>query len=106
MRQFITILTIGCTEATDNKSTDSAEDSAAETLELASDITQAFRVPERAWDLSADSSGLIYATTQAGSLVYQWDPSTNNREELRNRFPDVVALTLDQGTMYKAAGDC
>ena len=53
-------------------------------------------VPERASDLAADPNGLIYATTQAGSIVYQWDPATENREEIRNRFPDVVAITFSE----------
>ena len=96
MRQFITILALGCTGATNNKPSDSADEATTETLEISADITQAFRVPERAWDLAADPNGLIYATTQAGSIVYQWDPATENREEIRNRFPDVVAITFSE----------
>ena len=97
MRQFITIFGFGCTGATADKFTDTAaEGSPTETLEIASEIKQAFRVPERAWDLAVDSNGLIYATTQAGSLVYQWDPVTDNRDEIQNRFPDIVALNFSE----------
>lgn len=105
MISFITLFSLACTAAKPTDSGDELGEPDVEPRVVAAEIIQAFRVPERPWDLAADSNGIIYATTQAGSIVYTWNPETEEREELRNRFPNVVALAFKDETPYFTTTD-
>jgi hypothetical protein len=65
------------------------------------DATEAFRVPERPWDLERSSEGLIYCSTQGGDKVYIFDPATNERTDFQTSLSDVQNLLFSpDGTLY------
>ena len=67
---------------------------------------QAFRVPERPWDLAVHPNGDIYCTTQSGSKVYYWNPNTEVREETSVRFQDIQGLWItDEEDFYYTTTD-
>ena len=77
--------------------TDTSNNYTTESLEA----TQAFRVPERAWDLALGPDGLVYCSTQGGDIVYVYDPVSEERTEFEVSLPDVQNLWLAQdGTVY------
>jgi len=72
---------------------DSAEVSPSDN-EIELNLRQAFRVPERSWDLALHPDGRIFCTAQNGSKVYSWNPSTEEREEERANFADIQSMVI------------
>ena len=75
----------------DNNDSTSNDDA---TLSISAE--QAFRVPERPWDLAVHPNGDIYCTSQSGSKVYFWNPHTEIREETSVRFQDIQGLWITE----------
>jgi len=83
-----------------NDSSDTDTNTNIDTVESL-DATEAFRVPQRAWDLALSPDGLIYCSTQGGDIVYVYDPVTEERSDFQVSLPDVQNIWLDRdGTLY------
>lgn len=113
MRLISLCLLFGCREAESDKFSTVPDGSAAEpSSELDTqndtdepiaelDAEEAFRVPERPWDLALGSDNLIYCSTQGGNKVYVYDPITQERTQFSVALPDVQNLWLDDSdTLY------
>ena len=85
----------GCTSPDKNIEEDNVVD-------IGATIEEAFRVPERPWDLALHPDGRIFCSAQAGSKLYAWDPTTESREEMTASFNDIQALqfTSDDEIFY------
>ena len=76
-----------------------------ETLDLDASVVEVFRVPERPWDIAQHPDGRIFCSSQAGSKLYTWDPSTETRVELLGNFTDIQALSFDNETLFFTTTD-
>lgn len=83
----------------------SSDDTGREMAVEPKTATEAFRVPERPWDLALAPDGRIYCSAQGGNKVYIWDPTTQTRTESRS-IPDVQNILFDtEGTLYFTSTD-
>lgn len=109
---WLSLFAVGCgdpkeqgftTPSTNANGTDtnnSIDDTATPSLE-SKEATQAFRVPQRPWDLFAHPDGTIYCSAQGGNKVYIWDPVSEMRSEYPKQLPDVQNLFIESdGTIY------
>lgn len=72
----------------------SSEEEDIEEVDVQLEISEAFRVPERSWDLALHPDGRIFCSTQSGSKVYSWDPQTGSRSEEIPNYADIQALSI------------
>ena len=77
-----------------NNTGDTSEEQTTIPTEITVEISQAFRVPERSWDLAVHPDGRIFCSTQSGSKVYAWDPQTADRSEEIASNTDILALSI------------
>ena len=84
-------------EQSDEDISDSGLD---EVLDIGATVEEAFRVPERPWDLAIHPDGRIFCSSQSGSKLYAWDPSTQLREEMTANFADIQALQFVENDIY------
>jgi len=71
-----------------------------EVYDIGATVEEAFRVPERPWDLALHPDGRIFCSSQSGSKLYAWDPSTQMREEIAANFADIQALVFAEEEIY------
>ena len=86
------LLPLACAGQADSAADSAGGDTAAASLGLVA--TEAFRVPERPWDLAAWTGGTIAASAQFGDKIYTWDPATGDRDELTDDAYGALALAM------------
>jgi WD40 repeat protein len=94
---FLGLFLTACTEnkGLPSNSNDSASENQSEpSTEIFVETSQAFRVPERSWDLAVHPDGRIFCSTQSGSKLYAWDPETELREEEPPNYSSIQALFI------------
>ena len=80
-------------ETWDSSETSQGEHNDPQT-EISVEISEAFRVPERSWDLALHPDGRIFCSTQSSSTLYSWDQQTSDRDEELPPYRDLVALSI------------
>ena len=84
---------------------DSSTEPSTEATVEQKEATEAFRIPERPWDLALAPDGRLYCSAQGGSKVYTWDPINQTRTESRS-LPDVQNILFDEeGTLFFTSTD-
>lgn len=87
------------TACSDNKdlplsNSDNSDNQSEPSTEIFIETSQAFRVPERSWDLAVHPDGRIFCSTQSGSKLYAWDSETELREEEPPNYSNIQALFI------------
>jgi hypothetical protein len=70
------------------------------TIDIGAEVEEAFRVPERPWDLALSPNGHVFCSSQSGSKLYSWNPQTQLREESNANFADIQALQFKDDVIY------